>query len=86
MIYIKFRRLFIYIYIYIYIIFFFFFLIFNLQVFEQQDAVEYYRKILKAVGTRTSQVFHINSVCFDLSEIKQRTVNKFVIIILTDMQ
>lgn len=31
---------------------------FKLQVFEQQDAVEYYRRILKAVGTHASKVCH----------------------------
>lgn len=47
----------------------------NLQVFEQQDAVEYYRKILKAVGTHASKVWNKS---FNASK-KQLIVNKSVI-------
>nr|XP_055053432.1 ubiquitin carboxyl-terminal hydrolase 47 isoform X2 [Misgurnus anguillicaudatus] len=55
------------------------------NVFEQQDAVEYYRKILKAAGTRVSKVFEgkINNItkCIVCDQINKKT-NSFISILL----
>ncbi|XP_057182589.1 ubiquitin carboxyl-terminal hydrolase 47 isoform X3 [Triplophysa rosa] len=55
------------------------------NVYEQQDAVEYYRKILKAVGRRVSEVFEgkMNNItkCISCDNINKKT-SSFISILL----